>query len=121
MGGHAIMPIDGNVSLCYAEGGEYFNPMDGGEPEIVAKGEVIYKDEKEVLTRRWVWRQSNKDKVTVDTTSIFIPIDIMEGLSEELCERIIDDVEESLKHNGYGRIICKDIISRKKLSTEINI
>jgi len=121
MGGHAIMPIEGDISLCFAEGDETFIPMDGGEPEIVDKGEVIYKDGKEVLTRRWVWRQCNKDKVTVDTTSVFIPIDVMEGLSEGLCEKIIDDMGQVLLQNGYGRVMHKEILTRNKLSTQFSI
>ncbi|MCX5813580.1 MAG: phenylalanine--tRNA ligase beta subunit-related protein [Proteobacteria bacterium] len=121
MGGHAIVPIEGDISLCFAEGNETFIPMEGGEPEIVGKGEVVYKDEKEVLTRRWVWRQCNKDKVTVDTTSVFIPIDVMEGLSEGLCGKIMDDMEHGLLQNGYGRVVHKDIITRNRLYTQFSI
>jgi DNA/RNA-binding domain of Phe-tRNA-synthetase-like protein len=121
MGGHAIAPIEGNISLCFAEGGETFVPMEGGEPEVLDKDEVIYKDEKEVLTRRWVWRQCNKDKVTVETTSVFIPIDVMEGLSRGLCREIMDDMEQSLVQNGYGRVVHKDILTGSRLSTQFNI
>lgn len=121
MGGHAITPIEGDISLCFAEGNETFIPMDGGEPENIEKGEVVYKDEKEVLTRRWVWRQCNKDKVTVDTTSLFIPIDVMEGLPEGLCVKIMDDMEQGLLQNGYGRVVHKDILNRNRLSTQFNI
>ena len=73
IGGHDLTPLDGSLFLGFAEGGEPFTPMDGGEPETAEKGEVVYKDDKDVLTRRWVWRQSNKDKVTPQTKSIFIP------------------------------------------------
>ena len=121
MGGHAIAPIEGDISLCFAEGGEMFIPMEGGEPEILGKEEVVYKDEKEILTRRWVWRQCNKDKVTVDTTSIFIPIDIMEGLPEGLCWKIMDDMEQSLLQNGYGKVVHRDILKKNRLSTQFNI
>jgi DNA/RNA-binding domain of Phe-tRNA-synthetase-like protein len=121
MGGHAITPIDGDIALCFAEGYETFIPMEGCETETVDKGEVIYKDEKEVLTRRWVWRQCNKDKVMVDTSSVFMPIDVMEGLPEGLCGKIMVDMEQGLLQNGYGRVIHKDILNRKKLSTRFSI
>ena len=121
MGGHAIAPIDGNITLCFAEGHETFIPMECGEPEVVDKGEVIYKDEKEVLTRRWVWRQCNKDKVTVDTKYVFMPIDIMEGLPEGLCRKIMEDMEQSLLQNSYGRVVHKDILNKSRFSTEFNI
>ncbi len=121
MGGHAIQPLEGNISLCFAGGGEAFTPLEGGETEKVDKEEVIYRDDKEVLTRRWVWRQCNKDKVTVDTKSIFIPIDVMEGLAEGLCERVIEDMEQGITKNSYGRIVHKEILSKDKLSTAFKI
>jgi DNA/RNA-binding domain of Phe-tRNA-synthetase-like protein len=121
MGGHAITSMEGDIRLCFAEGCETFIPMEGGEQETVDKGEVIYKDEKEVLTRRWVWRQCNKDKVTVDTTSMLIPIDVMEGLSEGLCGKVMDDMEKSMMHNGYGRVVHKEILTRDRLSTQFDI
>jgi DNA/RNA-binding domain of Phe-tRNA-synthetase-like protein len=120
MGGHAIPPLEGNISLCFAQGGEMFIPMDGGEAETADKDEVVYKDGKEILTRRWVWRQCNKDRVTVDTTSIFIPIDVMEGLEAGLCEKVMDEMEQNLSRNGYGRVVHKDILIKDRLSTEFN-
>ena len=118
IGGHALDPIDGNISLCFAEGKETFIPMDLGEQEIVEKGEAIYRDDKDVLTRRWVWRQSNKDNVLNETTHVFIPIDVMEGLPDWLCQSVIRDMEESIIKNGYGKIIHRDILTKEKLQTE---
>ncbi len=121
MGGHAIPPLEGDISLSFAQGGEHFVPMDGGEVEKVDEDEVVYKDEKEVLTRRWVWRQSNKDKVTVDTSSVFIPIDIMEGLEPGLCGQVMDEMDQALTKNRYGRIVHRDIITRQNLSTKFSV
>ena len=39
IGGHALDPIEGNISLCFAGGGETFIPMDLGEQETVEKGD----------------------------------------------------------------------------------
>ena len=121
MGGHATPPLEGDISLCFAEGGESFVPMEGGDAEMADKAEVVYKDGKEILTRRWVWRQCNKDRVTADTPSIFIPIDIMEGLEAGLCEKIMDDMEQSLLHNGYGKVLHKNILTKDRFSTEFEI
>jgi DNA/RNA-binding domain of Phe-tRNA-synthetase-like protein len=121
MGGHAVSALEGSVSLCFAEGGEPFVPMDGGEIEKADKDEVVYKDEKEVLTRRWVWRQCDKDKVIGDTASIFVPIDVMEGLETGLCEKVMDEMEQSLSRNGYGRVVHRDILTKERLSTEFGI
>ena len=121
MGGHAIPPLEGDISLCFAQGAESFAPMDGGEVENADEGEVVYKDDNEVLTRRWVWRQSNKDRVTVDTSSLFIPIDVMEGLETGLCERAMDEMDHGLAKNRYGRIVHRDIITRQNLWTKFSV
>jgi DNA/RNA-binding domain of Phe-tRNA-synthetase-like protein len=118
MGGHAIPPLEGNIALCFAKGGEPFVPMDSGDTETVDADEVVYKDDREVLTRRWVWRQCNKDKVTAQTGSVFVPIDIMEGLPEGLCETVMTEMEEKLLKNGYGSVVFKDILTKTKTLTE---
>ncbi|HVN96138.1 MAG TPA: phenylalanine--tRNA ligase beta subunit-related protein [Syntrophorhabdaceae bacterium] len=120
VGGHALEPIEGNIQLCFAQGHETFVPMDSGEQEVVEKNEVIYRDNASVLTRRWVWRQSNKDKVLSETTRIFIPIDVMEGLPHALCQDVVKDMEESIVGNGYGKVIHRDIITKDRLETEFN-
>lgn len=121
IGGHTLAPIEGNISLCFAAGNEQFVPMDSYELEHADKGEVVYKDDKEILTRRWVWRQCHKDKVTSATTSIFIPIDIMEGLPESLCHEVMSDMEESLVRNGNGKVLHRDILTKDRLITEFHL
>jgi DNA/RNA-binding domain of Phe-tRNA-synthetase-like protein len=121
IGGHALQPIEGNITLCFTKGIEPFTPMDSGELEVADEGEVVYKDEKEVLTRRWVWRQCNKDKVTAETKTIFIPIDIMEGLPDVLCEGVMRDMEESMLKNGNGRVVHKDILTTDRFITAFQL
>jgi DNA/RNA-binding domain of Phe-tRNA-synthetase-like protein len=121
MGGHALSPIEGDIFLGFAGSTEWFTPMDSCEPERVDKGEVVYKDGKEILTRRWVWRQCNKDKVGPETRSVFIPIDILPGLPDALCETIMLDMELSLARNGYGRVTHRDIVSSGNASTTFQV
>jgi DNA/RNA-binding domain of Phe-tRNA-synthetase-like protein len=94
--------------------------MDLGEQEVAEKGEVIYRDDREVLTRRWVWRQSNKDQLLNETTHVFISIDVMEGLPDWLCENVVRDMEQKILTNGYGKIIHSDILAKDKLQTEFS-
>ena len=118
MGGHDITPLDGNIFLGFAEGGEPFIPMEGGEDEQAEKGEVVYKDDRSILTRRWVWRQSNKDKVTAETSSVFMPIDVMEGLPSTLPGDVMDKVSAYLRDNGMGEVLCREVLFGEKRSVE---
>jgi DNA/RNA-binding domain of Phe-tRNA-synthetase-like protein len=118
--GHALNMVDGDIRLCFAEGTETFIPVEMGEVEIVDKGEVIYRDSKDALSRRWVWRQSYKDRVENETTKVCIPMDIMEGLPAWLCEAVMSDMEKSIIANGYGTIIHKDIITKDNPKSEFD-
>ena len=121
MGGHDLAPLDGNIFLGFAEGNEPFTPMEGGEDEAAEKGEVVYRDERSVLTRRWVWRQSNKDKVTAKTSSVFMPIDVMEGLPRTLTEGVMERVSGYLRENMSGEVVYRDILTREKRSADFAV
>ena len=121
VGGHDPVPLEGEILLGYADGSEPFRPMEGGDQETAEKGEVVYKDEKEVLTRRWVWRQSRKDKVTPQTKYVFIPVDIMEGVDGALCDEIMEKISLCLAQDNIGSVIHKDIVTANHPSTEFQI
>jgi DNA/RNA-binding domain of Phe-tRNA-synthetase-like protein len=121
VGGHDLVPLEEKMFLGFAEGGEPFTPMDGGAQETAEKDEIVYKDAKDVLTRRWVWRQSNKDKVTPQTKYIFMPIDIMEGVDVALCHEIMERIDSRLARDNIGSIIHKDVVTASHPSTEFNI
>ncbi len=76
VGTHDLDKIVGDIEVTFASGGEEFIDF-SGEVEKVPEGEVVYKDDKGILTRRWVWRQTKRDMVTDDTKRVFIPIDIL--------------------------------------------
>lgn len=92
MGGHDLNTLQGNIYLRFAEGWEPFAPMGGGEAVTVQKGELVYRDDKEVLTRNWVWRQCEKDKATEKTRNIFIPIDVLGEIGEQCAHEIIHEL-----------------------------
>jgi DNA/RNA-binding domain of Phe-tRNA-synthetase-like protein len=120
IGCHALQMIEGDICLCFAEGTESFIPLNLGESELVEKGEVIYRDDKEALSRRWVWMQSQKSKVESETTHALISFDIMEGLPEWLCKTVMTDLEESILQNEYGKILHKSILTKEHMSTEFS-
>ena len=68
VGGEDLQHVIGDVQLACAAGSERFTPLGSDVPEFPCKGEVVWVDEsKEVLCRRWNWRESNKTKLTEST------------------------------------------------------
>ena len=101
MGGHDLDTLVGDIHLRFAEGWEPFTPMGGGEPVVVPKGELVYRDDREILTRNWVWRQCEKDKVDGKTKNIFIPIDVLGEVGRGCAVEIIEDL--SADSRIFGR------------------
>jgi DNA/RNA-binding domain of Phe-tRNA-synthetase-like protein len=111
MGGHDLDTLKGNIHLRFTEGWEPFTPMGGGETAMVPKGELVYCDDKEVLTRNWVWRQCEKDKTTEKTKNIFIPIDVLGEVGRESADEIIRELSRLIPTYFGGTIFSATLNS----------
>jgi DNA/RNA-binding domain of Phe-tRNA-synthetase-like protein len=121
VGTQDLSVVDGNMHLGFAQGTERFTPIEGGEDQIVEKNEVIYKDERAALTRRWLWRQSNKSRVMAETRYAFMPVDVMGTLVSSLPDAIMDRITGHLQDNGGGTVIFRDVVTRQKPSVQFAI
>ena len=82
VGGDDVIRAGGNLELRYADGSETFTPLGNpGSTENPVAGEVIYvvPESKEVMCRRWNWRNSHHTRIAEDTRIIVMNID---GLGE---------------------------------------
>ena len=120
MGGHDLDTLQGNIYLKFAEGWEPFTPMGGGETMTVPKGELVYRDDREVLTRNWVWRQCEKDKATEETKKIFIPIDVLGEVGRERAEEIIRELSVLIPEYLGGNLLSA-ILDKEKPSFEFSL
>ena len=120
MGGHDLDTLAGNIHLRFAEGWEPFTPMGGGETVTVPKGELVYRDDREVLTRNWVWRQCEKDKATEKTKNIFIPIDVLGEVGRERADEIILELSRLIPRYLRGTLLST-ILTSDKPSIEFKI
>lgn len=75
MGAHDLGVMEGDLELTFTDGNYPFTPFGMEETEQVEAGELVYRDGLEVRTRKWVWRQGNKAKITQESQTIFFPID----------------------------------------------
>jgi DNA/RNA-binding domain of Phe-tRNA-synthetase-like protein len=120
MGGHDLDTLEGNIHLRFTEGWEPFTPMGGTETVTVPKGELVYRDDREVLTRNWVWRQCEKDKATEKTKNIFIPIDVLGEVGRERADEIILQLSQLIP--GYlGGTLFSAILTNQRPSIEFQI
>ncbi len=120
MGGHDLDTIEGNIHLQFAEGWEPFTSMGGTETVTVPRGELVYRDDREVLTRNWVWRQCEKDKATEKTRNIFIPIDVLGEVGRERADEIIVELSQLIPRY-FGGTLFSAILTVEKPSVEFRV
>ena len=74
VGGDDTDKIDGNITLKFAQGDEPFTELNSEETKNPKEGEVVYVDDKEVLCRRWNWRECDKSKMTEETKNVALVV-----------------------------------------------
>ncbi|MDD3647186.1 MAG: phenylalanine--tRNA ligase beta subunit-related protein [Candidatus Dojkabacteria bacterium] len=96
-----LIPIGGHdtdkapvIRIDETTGEESFQVMNSEEVLEVEKGELAYISGNKILTRNFVWRQSDTSKTDVQTQNVFIPIDNAAG---DMSEKEIKEIAEELK------------------------
>jgi DNA/RNA-binding domain of Phe-tRNA-synthetase-like protein len=98
-GGDDVDKVQGNLVLGIAKGTEKFIPLGGGPEETPFPGEIIYYDDssKDVMCRRWNWRNGEVTKITLDSKRIVINIDCLSPISADIGNEARDELYELLK------------------------
>jgi DNA/RNA-binding domain of Phe-tRNA-synthetase-like protein len=98
-GGDDVERVEGNLVLGVADGTEKFIPLGGETEENPLPGEIIYYDDstKNVMCRRWNWRNGDITKIEVDTKKIVINIDCLPPITPDKGNEARDELAELLK------------------------
>jgi DNA/RNA-binding domain of Phe-tRNA-synthetase-like protein len=101
VGGDDIGKVDGGIKLTMAKGTEPYTELNSDETKSPREGEVVYMDYKEVLCRRWNWRECDKTKMTEATTSASLVIEGLPPVTEAEVKAILEELKGLiLKHCG---------------------
>jgi DNA/RNA-binding domain of Phe-tRNA-synthetase-like protein len=93
-GGDDAAKVDGDIVLRFARGDERFTALNSDETETAKEGEVIYSDDKEVLCRRWNWRECDKTKMTEETRDVVLVVEGLPPVTEQEMAGILDDFRQ---------------------------
>lgn len=98
-GGDDVDGVEGNLVLGIADGTERFIPLGEEIEEHPLPGEVIYYDDqsKNVMCRRWNWRNGDMTKITPDSKRIVLNIDCLPPVSSDMGKEARDELAELLK------------------------
>jgi DNA/RNA-binding domain of Phe-tRNA-synthetase-like protein len=91
-GGYDLAAVAGTIRLTLSPGGELFRPLGGGE-ETTDAGEVVYRDDNSVLTRRWNFRDADATKIDTQTRRFLLMI---EAADPEIPDAAVERAATSL-------------------------
>lgn len=68
--------VQGTITVHFADGSERYSELGAGEEDPPQPGEVVFSDEtRQVIARRWCWRQSESSAATAQTRECLITIE----------------------------------------------
>jgi len=103
-GGDDAEKVDGDIVLRFAGGDERFTALNSDETETAKEGEVIYSDDKEVLCRRWNWRECDKTKMKEETRDVVLVVEGLPPVTREELNAALDDLSQMIVEYCGGEI-----------------
>jgi DNA/RNA-binding domain of Phe-tRNA-synthetase-like protein len=101
-GGDDLNKVEGEIFLTIAEGTEKFVMLGSQKTEEIKKGEVVYKDYREVLCRAWNYRECEKTKITENTVDVCLVLEGLEHSSKEEIVAALSELKDLLQSNCQG-------------------
>lgn len=120
LGGHDLRDIHEDLRVDFSKGTERFLPFGAKDYETVEKGELIFASGDIVQTRKWIWRQSELGKLTLDTKAVFFQLVGFEGGQEGQLASALNSLEK-LVVERFGGTCQRYIVSKDNPCISFNI
>lgn len=118
VGGEDIDKVEGDLVLDFANGTEEFIALGSNENEPPKQGEVVYKDNKGIICRRWNWREAERTKLTEDTKNAVVVIENLISEENGKLKKALEELKSLI--TKYCDANCKTkILNKKNLEVEI--
>lgn len=126
VGGEDLDRIDGDIVLIRASEREAPVKLLGEvEERTPAAGEVIYRDDRGAICRRWNWKEADRTKLTEDTRRAVLVIESLPPVGPagpagkvEL-ERAVEELEELIQRHCGGETVTT-ILDRERPETRLD-
>ncbi len=87
LGAHDLGDIREDLAVRFSTGKEKFLPFGESEEETVEEGELVFTSGDQVQTRKWIWRQSELGKTTLDSHHIIFQL---VGMAEDPEDSLVE-------------------------------
>lgn len=119
LGGHDLRDIHEDLSVCFSRGAERFLPFGTTEYEKVEEGELVFTSGDIVQTRKWIWRQSELGKMTLDTKNVFFQLVGFEDSEGSPLMGALYSLENLIEER-FGGTYQRYIVNQRNPSIEFN-
>lgn len=120
LGGHDLRDIKDNLSVCFSKGTEKFLPFGSSGYESVDAGELVFTDGDIIQTRKWIWRQSELGKMTLNTKDVFLQLVGFEYYEGSPLMRALDSLEKLIV-GRFGGKYQRYIVNQNNTDIEFEI
>lgn len=105
VGGEDLDRIEGDVLLTLAAADEAPILLLGeAEPRPPRPGEVIYKDDRGAICRRWNWKEADRTKLTAATRNAVLVIEGLPPVGRDAVERAAEDLADLIRGHCGGQV-----------------
>lgn len=95
--------LQGAVTVHFADGSERYSELGTNEEDHPVPGEVVFSDEtRQVIARRWCWRQSESSAATARTQECLVTIEAHHASGLQDIEAALRDLLALLKEYAGG-------------------
>jgi len=119
-GGYDLNKLEGTIILRPSAGNEQFTPIGAKEIELTKPQEIVYSDDRRILTRKWNYRDSDVTKITEGTKNMVlfseapfrdIPTEALEGFVRRLSSLLTEFCSGSVEYNivDFDKNIVKEV------------
>lgn len=102
LGAHDLNDIHEDLAVRFSQDGDRFLPFGATEYENVDKNELIFTSGNIVQTRKWIWRQSELGKTTIDSKDVFFQLVGFDDNKESTLYKAMADIESLVKDRFQG-------------------
>ena len=96
-GAYDVHQMEGGLELRVSGGGEAFSPIGRDETSVTMPGEIVYSDGADVLTRQFLWQQSEKAKITGSTRRVVFVFEFLAGMGDEFIDGAVGTIEDKFR------------------------
>lgn len=102
LGAHDLADIQADLAVRFSKGDDIFLPFGATEYEHLDPGELVFASGHQVQTRRWIWRQSELGKTTVDSKVIFFQLVGFDNDKEAALDKAMEDIARLVTDRFQG-------------------